>query len=102
MGISVHSSGIKVEQGRHYLVNLNDDPSLNENLVYYLKVSLSFKSWGFVCLIYLNLKDFNSVGRPEADDQQDIQLSGIGIRPEHATLVVENHELHVIPLEDAK
>lgn len=38
MGISVQTSGIKVEQGRYYLVNLNADPSLNELLVYYLKV----------------------------------------------------------------
>jgi len=38
MGISVQTSGIKVEQGKHYLVNLNADPSLNELLVYYLKV----------------------------------------------------------------
>jgi len=37
MGISVQTSGIKVEQGRYYLVNLNADPSLNELLVYYLK-----------------------------------------------------------------
>ena len=39
MGISVQSSGIKVGQGKYYLVNLNADPSLNELLVYYLKVS---------------------------------------------------------------
>ena len=39
MGISVQGSGIKVEQGKYYLVNLNADPSLNELLVYYLKVS---------------------------------------------------------------
>ncbi|XP_055327484.1 kinesin-like protein KIF13A isoform X1 [Paramacrobiotus metropolitanus] len=83
MGISVQSSGIKVEQGRYYLVNLNDDPSLNENLVYYLK-------------------DVNSVGRPEADEQPDIQLSGIGIRPNHAVLLIEAQELHVIPIDDAK
>lgn len=40
MGISVQASGIKVEQDKYYLVNLNADPSLNELLVYYLKVSL--------------------------------------------------------------
>ena len=38
MGISVQSSGIKVEKDKYYLVNLNADPSLNELLVYYLKV----------------------------------------------------------------
>lgn len=40
MGISVESSGIKVEKGKYYLVNLNSDPSLNELLVYYLKVEI--------------------------------------------------------------
>ena len=39
MGIDVQASGIKVQQGKFYLVNLNADPSLNEMLVYYLKVS---------------------------------------------------------------
>ena len=37
LGISVQSSGIKVEKNKCYLVNLNSDPSLNEMLVYYLK-----------------------------------------------------------------
>jgi kinesin family protein 13 len=40
MGISIQSSGIKVEKDKYYLVNLNADPSMNELLVYYLKVSL--------------------------------------------------------------
>ncbi|KAF3424428.1 hypothetical protein E2986_04046 [Frieseomelitta varia] len=40
MGISVQASGIQVEKNKYYLVNLNDDPSLNELLVYYLKVAL--------------------------------------------------------------
>lgn len=40
MGISVQASGIKVEKNKYYLVNLNADPSLNELLVYYLKVRL--------------------------------------------------------------
>ena len=42
LGISVQSSGIKVEKEKFYLVNLNADPSMNELLVYYLKVSLSY------------------------------------------------------------
>jgi kinesin family protein 13 len=37
LGISVASSGIKVEKNRCFLVNLNSDPSLSEMLVYYLK-----------------------------------------------------------------
>lgn len=40
MGISVQASGIMVEKNKYYLVNLNADPSLNEMLVYYLKVTL--------------------------------------------------------------
>jgi len=39
MGVSVETSGIKVQHSRYFLVNLNADPSLNELLVYYLKVS---------------------------------------------------------------
>jgi len=33
MGVSVETSGIKVESDKPYLVNLNADPSLNELLV---------------------------------------------------------------------
>lgn len=40
MGISVQASGIQVEKNKFYLVNLNADPSLNELLVYYLKVNI--------------------------------------------------------------
>lgn len=40
MGISVEAGGIGVDKSRHYLVNLNQDPALNELLLYYLKVSL--------------------------------------------------------------
>ena len=43
MGISVQASGIQVEKNKYYLVNLNDDPSLNELLVYYLKVRVQYK-----------------------------------------------------------
>jgi kinesin family member 13 len=42
MGISVQASGIMVEKNKYYLVNLNADPSLNELLVYYLKVIADF------------------------------------------------------------
>lgn len=49
MGISVQTSGIRVEQGTYYLVNLNADPSLNELLVYYLKVSPGiYSAWRFL------------------------------------------------------
>lgn len=41
MGISVEAGGIGVDKSRHYLVNLNQDPALNELLLYYLKVLCS-------------------------------------------------------------
>ena len=41
MGISIQESGIGVQSDKYYLVNLNADPSMNELLVCYLKVSLS-------------------------------------------------------------
>ena len=52
MGISVQGSGIRVEQGKHYLVNLNADPSLNELLVYYLKVTILYEIL-IVHLVYI-------------------------------------------------
>jgi kinesin family protein 13 len=85
MGISVESSGIKVETNKYYLVNLNSDPAMNELLVYYLK-------------------DKTLVGRAEASVEQDIQLSGIGIQDEHAVIEIDTIEnnVYMIPLEGAK
>ncbi|CAK1540259.1 unnamed protein product [Leptosia nina] len=80
MGISVQASGIKVEKNKFYLVNLNADPSLNELLVYYLK-------------------DRTLVG---ADRSADIQLSGLGIQPQHCLLVVENGGLNMEPVGAAR
>ncbi|XP_050554851.1 kinesin-like protein KIF13A isoform X5 [Spodoptera frugiperda] len=80
MGISVQASGIKVEKNKYYLVNLNADPSLNELLVYYLK-------------------DRTLVG---GSSSADIQLSGLGIQPEHCLLLVEGGGLHMEPLGAAR
>ncbi|CAH2102180.1 unnamed protein product [Euphydryas editha] len=80
MGISVQASGIKVEKNKFYLVNLNADPSLNELLVYYLK-------------------ERTLVG---ADSVADIQLSGLGIQPQHCLLVVEGGWLYMEPLGGAR
>ena len=77
----MQDSGIKVEQDRFYLVNLNPDPSLNENLVYYLK-------------------EKTLVGR--ADSDADIQLSGMSIEHEHALILVENGSLVVMPISEAR
>ena len=71
LGISVQSSGIKVEKNKCYLVNLNSDPSLNEMLVYYLK-------------------ERTLVGRTGATQPDpDIQLSGVGIQDEHCAINVD-------------
>ncbi|RUS88910.1 hypothetical protein EGW08_003349, partial [Elysia chlorotica] len=83
MGVSVVTSGIKVEHGRPFLVNLNADPSLNELLVYYLK-------------------DHTLVGRPDAPTQQDIQLSGLGIQPQHAVVDMDSTEVYLTPLDGAR
>ncbi len=85
MGISVQGSGIRVEKGKYYLVNLNADPSLNELLVYYLK-------------------EHTLIGRSDAPIEQDIQLSGIGIMPEHCIIEINksSNELFIIPLEGAR
>ncbi|ELT98482.1 hypothetical protein CAPTEDRAFT_225292 [Capitella teleta] len=83
MGISVETSGIKVEYSKYFLVNLNADPSLNELLVYYLK-------------------DHTRVGRHDAAEEQDIKLAGIGIMPEHCKVQIDNAEVHVTPLDGAR
>ena len=83
MGVHVESSGIKVEKGKYFLVNLSSDPSLNELLVYYLK-------------------DNTKVGTVEAEEDQDIQLMGIGIKREHCTIEVRESLVFISPLGDAR
>lgn len=89
MGISVQDSGIKVEKNKYYLVNLNADPSLNELLVYYLKEK--------------TLIGGRSNGSPAATSKQpDIQLLGLGIQPEHCLITIEDGELYMEPIENAR
>ncbi|XP_076381671.1 kinesin-like protein KIF13A isoform X6 [Megalopta genalis] len=83
MGISVQASGIQVEKNKYYLVNLNDDPSLNELLVYYLK-------------------ERTLVGGRSAKLDQDIQLHGLGILPEHCVITIEESGLYMTPLNGAR
>lgn len=83
-GISVCSSGIGLEKDRLYLVNLNPDPALNELLVYYLKPR-------------------TTIGRPDATAKQDIELTGVGISPEHCTIEIRSPNLiSLIPLNKSK
>ncbi len=83
MGICVQSSGISVEKNKHYLVNINPDPSMNELLVYYLK-------------------DLTLVGRPDAKNKQDIQLVGPGIAHEHCAFYMKNNHVCLTPIKSAK
>lgn len=85
MGISVQSSGIAVEKDRYYLVNLNADPSMNALLVYYLK-------------------ETTLIGRPDNVHEQDIQLSGVGIMPEHAIIKIDkqNNQIWMEPINGAR
>ena len=85
LGISVESSGIKVEKNKCFLVNLNSDPSLNEMLVYYLK-------------------EKNLVGRTGSNQDPDIQLSGIGIQDEHCEINVdlEDWSVTLVPYAGAR
>ncbi|XP_023168315.2 kinesin-like protein KIF13A isoform X2 [Drosophila hydei] len=84
MGISVQASGIKVEKNKYYLVNLNADPSLNELLVYYLKERTLIG------------------GRSISGQQPDIQLSGLGIQPEHCVITIEDSGLFMEPVQGAR
>jgi len=111
MGISVQASGIQVEKSKYYLVNLNDDPSLNELLVYYLKVCTCHYT---CCLVtkFLHLHHFVShismfqertlVGGRSAKREQDIQLHGLGILPEHCVITIEESGLYMTPLNGAR
>nr|XP_023016379.1 kinesin-like protein KIF13B isoform X2 [Leptinotarsa decemlineata] len=85
MGISIQDSGIKVEKNKYYLVNLNADPYLNELLVYYLK-------------------DVTVVGASSNNSgvEPDIQLSGLGIQPEHCIITIEDNGLFLEPLANAR
>lgn len=87
IGISVESSGIKVEKDRFYLVNLNADPTLNELLVYYVNVRSNLSC---------NLQNRALIGCPgaetsstsENDEKVDIVLQGLGVHKRHAWLEV--------------
>lgn len=85
MGISIQASGIRVEKNKYYLVNLNADPSLNELLVYYLKERTIVGAKG-----------------SSSDVEPDIQLSGLGIQPEHCIITIEDGGLFLEPVANAR
>ena len=82
LGVSVQDSGIKVAQNRYFLVNLNIDPCLNENLVYYLAPHQTI------------------VGR--VDTNANIQLSGLGIEEHHGVFTIEDDVLYMTPVGGAR
>ncbi|XP_051165598.1 kinesin-like protein unc-104 isoform X5 [Leptopilina boulardi] len=76
MGVAVKEDGVTVgvfsPKKTPHLVNLNEDPSMSECLIYYIK------------------DGFTRVGSAEANIPQDIQLCGPHILSEHC--VFESHE----------
>jgi kinesin family member 13 len=74
----------QAESSGYFVVNLNADPSLSGLLVYHLK-SMTTK-----------------VGR--SGNNQDIQLEGVGIRPEHCILTIDENDKTVWlePLPEAR
>ena len=42
------------------------------------------------------------VGCPNSETEPDIQLSGLGIQPEHCIVVIEENEVFVSPFEGAR
>jgi len=42
------------------------------------------------------------IGRPDASHQQDIQLLGLGIMPEHCVIVIDGSDVVLIPLDGAR
>jgi kinesin family protein 13 len=50
----------------------------------------------------LSLQDLTLVGRPDAPVEQDIQLQGLGIMPEHCIVEIDVNDVIVVPLEGAR
>uniref|UniRef100_A0A1I7UAI1 Kinesin motor domain-containing protein n=1 Tax=Caenorhabditis tropicalis TaxID=1561998 RepID=A0A1I7UAI1_9PELO len=94
IGISIESSGIKVEKDRFYLVNMNADPSLNELLVYYINGSAiignseeleTSRDSG------LSMSSNESSKKDDEKERTSIVLRGLGIMRRHAKLTVEEY-----------
>ncbi|KAL7644298.1 UNVERIFIED_CONTAM: hypothetical protein RMT77_005125 [Armadillidium vulgare] len=85
MGVALkedgNTLGIFSPKKTPHLVNLNEDPSMLECLLYYIK------------------DGFTNVGSAESDIPQDIHLYGNHIKPEHCRF--ENHE-GIVTLHPAK
>lgn len=87
MGVAVKEDGITVgvfsPKKTPHLVNLNEDPTLSECLLYYIKDGMT------------------RLGTSEANLPQDIQLSGSHILKEHCIFENRNGVVTLIPAKDA-
>lgn len=86
MGVAVKPDGITVgvfsPKMTPHLINLNEDPTLSECLLYYIKDGVT------------------KLGTSEADLPQDIQLSGSHICKEHCVFQNDNGVVSIIPQKD--
>jgi kinesin family protein 1 len=87
MGVAVKEDGITVgvfsPKKTPHLVNLNEDPTLSECLIYYIKDGIT------------------RLGTAEANLPQDIQLSGSHIFKEHCIFENRSGVVTLIPAKDA-
>ena len=86
MGVHLDSRGDRDRSqlnNQFYISRLSSDPSMNELLVYYLKDNTT------------------KVGTASASIEQDIKLTGLGIKNEHCFFIRENDELFVSGLDSA-
>ncbi|KAG5677928.1 hypothetical protein PVAND_007642 [Polypedilum vanderplanki] len=87
MGVAVKPDGITVgvfsPKMTPHLINLNEDPTLSECLLYYIKDGVT------------------KLGTHEAEIPQDIQLSGDNILKEHCIFQNDNGVVSIIPTQDA-
>ncbi|KAJ1351488.1 hypothetical protein KIN20_007501 [Parelaphostrongylus tenuis] len=105
IGISIESSGIKVEKDRFYLVNLNADPSLNELLVYYINSSAVIGNLDEIETSLdsgLGISDEDLAKKDAVCERTSIVLRGLGVMRRHARLsIVEEgvqSRLYIEPL----
>ena len=56
----------------------------------------------YATLFVVTLQETTLIGRPDASHQQDIQLLGLGIMPEHCVITVDGSDVVLIPLDGAR
>lgn len=87
MGVAVKEDGNTVgvfsPKRTPHLVNLNEDPFMSECLIYYIKDGIT------------------RIGSAEAQEVQDIVLSGSHIQPEHCIFENKDGQITLIPMNGA-